>query len=178
MNAMSQNHSDFAARMKRIEMGAKTQTLFVGVDEVYQVKRREKLVKLSRGQRLVRKIAVPFTVLMALAVGVASHAAGRVAMFHINGMSDPKVSAQIDMLEQWVIGFGIAMLLSAILGLRSGRATVMSLAGAACGVLLFHNAVHLYPDFFELVTSPAWVDQITGGTRFHSILWGGTSIPF
>jgi len=176
MNAISHNHSDFAARVKRIEKGAKSQTLYVGVDEAYTLKRREKLVRLTAGQRFFRKAAAPFAIVIALAVGAASHGLGRVAMFHLKGMPDPSVSPDIDMLEQCVIGFAIAMVVGAVLGLRSGRATVMSLAGALLGVLLFHNAVHLYPDFFTLVTSPDWVHQIVARTSYWSVLWRGEII--
>lgn len=178
MNAISPQHSDFAARLQRIEAGVKSkkQTLFVGMDEVYQLDRREKVVKLSGGQKLVRAIFGPFVVCFGLALGAASFGLGRVMMFHVQGLPAAQLNPDVSMVAEGVIGFAIAMILGSVLGFRSGQATLMKFCGAFLGVLAFHNAVLLYPEFFQTVTSPDWVQAITAKASLGSLSWRGTII--
>ena len=93
-------------------------------------------------------------------------------------MPDLKANPDIEMVVQVVIGFAIAMVLGYFVGLRSNALTSLKSAGSALGVLFFHNAVHLYPQFFALLTSEIWVNQIVSHTHPHTLLWRGISFVF
>ena len=177
MNTISQGHSEFAARIARIESGAATyrQLLFVGMDEVYQVPLRVRKIRESSAIAVFRTLIHPVSMAMALALGAVSHGLGQVARYHIQGMPDLNANPDVEMLVQIVIGFSIAMVLGSLVGLRSGSLTPLTSTGAALGVPFFHNAVHLFPELFAIPTSKIWVNQIVSHTEAPSILWRGIS---
>jgi hypothetical protein len=178
MNAISQNHSDFAARIARIETGAasSTQLLYVGADEVYKVPLRVRKVQQSGGAALFQKIGALFEMGFALILGAASHGAGQIVNFIIHGVVPPHANPDMDMLLQFVTGFLVATILGQMAGLRWKSRVLCKAIGVGCGLVLFHNAVHQFPSLFEAVTSPAWVDQILAHTQAQSVLWRGASI--
>ncbi len=175
MQAISQNHSDFAARLARIErnIASSTQLLFVGVDEVYQMPRRDRKPKPSRGMVLIGNILYPVSMTAAVALGAVSHAVGQVARYHVQGMPNLKANPDVESLVQIVVGIVISMLLGYFLGLNSRAFTTLKSTGVVLGALFIHNAVHLYPKFFAMVTSEIWVNQIVSHTKLYSILWRG-----
>ena len=180
MNAISQGHSEFAARIARIESGAAThrQLLFVGMDEVYHLPLRVRKIRESPAKALVRNAIYPVSLALALVLGAVSHGLGQVARYHIPGLPNLDANPDIEMVVQVVLGVAIAMVLGSLLGLRSNQLTTLKSIGVVLGVLLFHNAVHAYPEFFATLTSKIWVNQIVTHTYAHSILWRGISIPF
>lgn len=180
MNAMSQNHSDFAARIARIESGAAAskQTLYVGTDEVYQVPLRVRKVQQSNGAVLFHKLGAAFEMVFALMLGGVSHGLGRLGQFIAHGVTPPLANPDLEMLVQFVTGFLVATILGSAFGLRWKAQLLSKAIGVGCGLLLLHNLVHQLPDLFEMVTSPQWVDQVIAHTKAHSILWRGASIGF
>ena len=179
MNAITQSHSEFAARLARIERDAATSTqrLFVGVDEVYQVPLRVRKVRRSGGEIAFHKVGVLFEMAFAMGLGAVAHGIGQIGRFILHGVPTATANPDQEMLVQVLIGFGVATMLGSVLGVRWNERPFLKAVGAACGVLFLHNAVHLYPEMFEAATSKAWVDQIIAHTRAHSILWRGVSIP-
>ena len=175
MQAISQNHSDFAARLARIErnIASSTQLLFVGVDEVYQMPRRDRKPKPSRGRVLVSNVLYPVSMVAAVALGAVSHALGQVARYQVQGMPDLKANPDIESLVQIILGIIISMVLGYFLGLNSRAFTTLKSTGVVIGVLFMHNAVHLYPKLFAALTSEIWVNQIVQHTKLYSIMWRG-----
>ena len=180
MQAISQNHREFAARIARIESGvaASKQLLFVGIDEVYHVPLRVRKVKQSGVRALFRNVMYPVSLVLAVALGTVSHGLGQILRFYVQGLPNLKANPDIEMVVQVVLGFAIAMVLGYLIGLRSNQLITLKAIGVVLGVLLFHNAVHAYPDFFGMLASKIWVNQIVANTQAHSILWRGISIPF
>ncbi|MEO8242969.1 MAG: hypothetical protein ABI832_11680 [bacterium] len=177
MTAMSQNHADFAARLARVQRNADsaTQMLFVGVDEAYQMPRRERKARRSRGATLLHNILYPFSLVAAVALGTVSHGIGQVARYQVQGLPDLKANPDIEMLVQVILGISISMLLGYALRLHSKSFTTLKSTGVVIGVLFFHNAVHLYPQEFAAVTSEMWVNQLVHHTLPYSMLWRGIS---
>ena len=180
MQGTSDTHYDFALRLKRIEAtsAARTQRLFVGVDETYVVPLRSWKVKRSGFAVMVGNALYPLSMVLAVLLGVAAQALGMVIRFWVEGLRDWSANSDIEMIKELVLGYAIAMVVGYAIGLRSTTLTSLKLLGAALGVLLFHNAVHLYPDVFAKLTSPMWVSQLMAHTKAHSMMWRGISFVF
>ena len=180
MQAISQNHLEFAARIARIESGvaASKQLLFVGIDEVYHVPLRVRKVKQSGLKALLRNVMYPVSLVLAVTLGAVAHGLGQIARYQIQGLPDLNANPDIEMVVQVVLGFAIALVLGYLTGLRSKQLATLKSVGVVIGLLFFHNAVHAYPDFFGILASKIWVNQIVAHTQAHSILWRGISIPF
>ena len=177
MDANYDGHHIFAQRVARINAAASSakQLLFVGVDEVYSVPIKPRQVAASPIRALLGNLMYPVSLVMAVAVGVVSHGIGMVIRYQVQGLPDLNGNPDIEMVEQIVLGFSIAMVLGYVLGLRSNSLTSLKSAGAALGVLFFHNAVHMFPQVFAMLTSELWVNQMITHTHPHSILWRGIS---
>ncbi len=179
MQAISQNHREFAARIARIESGvaASKQLLFVGMDEVYHVPLRARKVKNSAIRALFGNALYPVSLVLALTLGTASHGIGQIIRYQIQGLPDLKANPDLEMAVQVVLGFAIAAVLGYLMGLRSNQLAALKAAGVVIGLLFFHNAVRAYPEFFASLTSKVWVNQIVARTQAYSILWRGISLP-
>ena len=175
MTSESDQQREFQRRLQRIEQRSKSQTVFVGEDETYQLPRRNWKVKRGGLFTLLGNAFYPMSMVLAVAVGVLAHAVGMLIRFYIHGLRGWSDKPDIDMLVQLFLGFAIAMTFGYLIGLRSSTHTPLKLAGAALGVLFFHNIVHLYPEEIGLLTSKMWVSQILGTTKAHSLLWMGIS---
>ena len=79
------------------------------------------------------------------------------------------------MLVQVMLGIVIAMVLGLALRLNSTAFTMLKSVGVVLGLLMFQNAVHLWPRHFAALTSEPWVTQIISQTKPFSILWRGIS---
>ena len=180
MNAISQNHSDFVARVARIERqsAASVQLLYVGVDEVYAMPRGKREPRRSRGQLFMANLLYPVSMVLAVALGAVSHTVGQVARFHAQGLPDLKANPDIEMLVQIILGLAITMVLGSALGLSSKAFLTLKSAGVVAGVLFGHNAVHLYPKAFAALTSEMWVNLVVTRTEVHSMMWRGISFVF
>ena len=177
MDANYDGHQVFAQRVARINAAASSakQLLFVGVDEVYSVPIKPRQIVASPIRALFGNLMYPVSLVMAVIVGAISHGIGMVIRYQVQGLPDLSANLDIEMVVQLVLGFSIAMVLGYVLGLRSNSLTSLKSAGAALGVLFFHNAVHMYPQVFAMLTSELWVNQMITHTHPHSILWRGIS---
>jgi hypothetical protein len=180
MSAIMQNHMDFAARVSRIEMNtaASQQLLFVGVDEVYVMPRRDRKPKISGSRAFLGNLMYPVSLVAAVVLGAFSHAVGQVARYHVQGMPDLNANPDIETLVQIIVGIAISMVLGFALGLNSKAFTTLKSVGSVMGVLFGHNAVHLYPKLFAAMTSEMWVNQVVSHTKMHSMIWRGISFVF
>jgi hypothetical protein len=180
LDAVSQNHTEFAARLARIEknISSARQLLFVGVDEVYSMPRRDRKPRVSRGRALLGRLLSPLGYVAALAVGAVAHGVGQVLRFHVQGLADLNANPDVDMMVQTVLGLAIALVAGFALGMKSKIATTLKAVGVLCGVLFFHNAVHMWPQRFVALTSEEWVGQIVSHTTEFSVMWRGATVPF
>jgi hypothetical protein len=179
--AMSTHHMEFSARLARIEsgIGSSKSTLYVGMDETYAVTYGRRGHGHARGSSVTdtfRKIGYPIIVMLAFLIGVAANLAARLVDFIWNGL--PSAADNIDM--QMAMNFGTALILSSVLGLffriRIRDFVMVRLIGIGAGVLMLHNVVHAYPQYFTPVFSPEWVSHIVSSTEAGSIVWRGVSI--
>ena len=177
MDANYDGHHIFAQRVARINAAAASskQLLFVGVDEVYSIPIKPRQVVLSPLRAMFGNVMYPLSLILAVIVGALGHGAGMVIRYYVQGLPDLNANPDIEMVVQVVLGFSIAMVLGYILGLRSSSLTTLKSAGSALGVLFFHNAVHMFPQVFAVLTSGIWVNQMVTHTHPHSILWRGIS---
>ena len=180
MNALTPNHSDFRARAARVEnnIAGACQLLWVGVDEVYAVPRRERKARITAFRALVQNAVYPASILAAVVLGAVSHAIGQIARYHVQGLSNQAANPDIETLAQVILGIVIAMALGFVFRLHSKSFTTLKSTGVLIGVLFLHNAVHLYPKGFAVLTSPMWVNQVVTQTEAHSMLWRGISFVF
>lgn len=175
MEAQSDNHLDFVARIARIEgtAAASTQMLFVGTDEIYAIKRRARKIVASRGREIYGTFHYPVALVAAVALGALSHGIGQVLRFHIQGVPDLAANRDVDMLVQIVLGIVISMGLGFAVGLNARVFTILKSVGVICGVLFFHNAVHAFPRPFVALTSDLWVNQVLIHTVENAPMWRG-----
>ena len=175
MDAASENHLDFAERVKRIEKmrASAQQLLWVGVDEVYAMPCRSRTPKRSRGRTILANLMYPLSMVVAVALGTLSHAIGQVARFHVQGMPDPSANPDVEMLVQIVVGVVISIVLGFFLKLNNHTFTTLKSVGVVLGLLFFHNAVHLWPKAFASATSVLWVNDIVTHTKPGSLMWRG-----
>lgn len=179
MSAVTQNHMDFAARLARIEKGVaqSTQMLFVGTDESYVMPRRDRKPKLTWGRALVRRVMQFFGQATAVGVGAVAHGLGQVLRFQVQGMPEAKVNPDLDMAVQVAVGFGLAFVLGYVVQLQARAMAVFLMVGVLAGLLLGHNAVHLWPNRFAAMTSDVWVQQWVTQTPQYSVVWRGATLP-
>lgn len=180
MTAISPNHSDFLARAARVEknIAGARQLLWVGVDEVYSMPRRERRVSVTGFRAFVQNAMYPFSMVAAVILGAVSHAIGQIARFHVQGLPNLKGNPDIETLGQVSLGIVIAIALGYVFRLQSKSFMTLKSTGAVIGVLFMHNAVHMYPKVFAQMTSPMWVNQVVSHTQPYSMLWRGISFVF
>lgn len=180
MDAVSQNHLDFTARVARIKLNiaSSRQLLFVGVDEVYSMPRRDRKAKASRGRAMLGNLLYPLSMAAAVALGLLSHGLGQVVRYHVQGKPDLKANPDIEMLVQVVVGIALAMGLGYALRLNATAFMTLKSVGVVLGTLLFHNAVHLWPRHFATLTSELWVNQVVSQSKAYSLMWRGISFVF
>jgi predicted DNA-binding transcriptional regulator len=175
---MSAQQSEFAARIARIEqgIGSSKTTLYVGLDETYAVKYRQ------RGQsgkfQMAHNAAYPLTILLAFAVGVLSNAIARLAAFLSQGLPDGGTNLDYLMMMDFVTAMMLSLVIGACLGMNIRNFMAARSLGIVAGMLGLHNAVHLWPDLFARVYSTPWVGYILSTTEPRSLLWRGVSFVF
>ena len=169
----------FQRRLKRLTEGeVPRNVLWVCTDEYFEVPVKAKTLKPRGMKALVANALHPFSVLAAVALGVASHGLVLMARYQIQGLPDPKANPDIEMLAQLVMAFALAQVLGHFVGLRDRNLTTMKSLGAAIGLLFFHNLVHMYPQMFDILCSKSWVNYVTTHTHAHSMVWRGISFVF
>lgn len=177
MNAISQNHMDFAARVARIEtaIANSTQMLFVGVDEAYVMPRRDRKVKRSPSRAFIGNLLYPVSLVAAVVLGAVAHGLGQVVRFHVQGLPDLHANPDIETLVQIILGIVIAMVIGTALGLNAKAFMTLKSVGVVVGVLFGHNAVHLWPKLFAALTSEMWVSQVVTQSKLFTLMWRGIS---
>ncbi|MBC7739080.1 MAG: hypothetical protein H7245_18140 [Candidatus Saccharibacteria bacterium] len=180
MQAISSQHTDFAARVARVEnnLAGARQLLFVGVDEVYSMPRRERKARVSGVRTLLNNALYPVSMVAAVILGAVSHCIGQIARFHVQGVPDLDANPDIEMLKQVILGIVIAIALGYVFRLQSRSFMTLKSSGVVIGVLFMHNLVHLYPRLFAQMTSALWVNQVVSHTSPYSMLWRGISFVF
>ena len=180
MQAISTNHSDFVARAARVEKNVTEarQLLWVGVDEVYSMPKRERKAQITGLRAVLTNAMYPVSMVAAVVLGAASHCIGQIARFHAQGLPNLNANPDIETLGQVILGIVIALALGYVFGLHSKTFTTLKSTGVVIGVLFMHNAVHLYPRVFAAATSGLWVNQVVSHTQPHSMLWRGISFVF
>lgn len=175
MAAISDTHQDFSLRLKRIEATAKarTQRVFVGVDESYIVPRREWKVANTGLGTAVRNAFYPLSLVLAVLSGVVAHGIVTISRFYVEGLPDWKINRDLELGKELVLAYVLAIIASYIIGLRGN--SLLKLLGVVIGILFFHNLVHMYPEAFAKLTSNLWVSQVMAHTKAHSMLWRGIS---
>ena len=179
MNAVTQNHIDFAARLARIDqyVAQSTQMLFVGVDEAYVMPRRDRKPRVSWGRALVGSVMQPFGQAAAIAIGAVAHGLGQVLRFHVQGLPETPMNPDLDMAVQVAVGFGLAFVLGYVLQVRARAMPAFLLVGVVVGLLFGHNAVQQWPNRFAAMTSDAWIQHQTAGAPMVSVAWRGDFLP-
>lgn len=180
MAYISDQQAEFDLRLRRIadRASTRTQTIFVGEDEIYDIQLRVRKRQVSAFGQAIGNALYPVSLLLAVALGAVSHALGMLLRFQVMGLKPWSPNPDIEMLVQLVLGFCLALVVGYFLRLRSTTHTPLKLFGAGLGVLLFHNLVHQWPDLFGQLTSPMWVSKLCAMTKAHSLLWRGISFPF
>ena len=180
MAYITDQQTEFDLRLRRIadRAATRTQTIFVGEDEVYDIQLRSRKRQSNGLVQSIGNALYPISLVLAVALGAVAHALGMLLRFQVMGLKPWSPNPDIEMLVQIVLGFCLALVFGYFLRLRSTTHTPLKLFGAGLGVLLFHNAVHQWPDLFGQLTSPLWVSKLCAVTKAHSLLWRGISFPF
>ena len=176
----SDNRRIFETRLQRIAEHARsrTQILHAGEGLSFVVPLRKRKPRHGLGATLLRMVWYPLSAVLALMLGMASHLLGMVLRFYVHGLNGWSPDPDIDAVAQVVLGFALAVVLGYLTGFGAARLTGIKVVGVVAGVLLYHNAVHLFPQAFAQITSPPWVSQVMTQTKANSLIWRGICIPF
>jgi hypothetical protein len=169
----------FQKRLARLNSGAAARNvLWVGTEEFYEIPIRPKLVRKTGALGVVKNALYPVSMLGAVAVGFICHGIVLVARYQFVGLPDPTANPDIEMVSQIVMSYSLATVLGYFVGLRGRELMPLKSLGAALGLLLFHNLVHLYPQVFDVLCSKSWVNYVVTHTKAHSLVWRGISFVF
>jgi hypothetical protein len=153
---MSLSNPDFNARIARIAAGtgSSKSTIFVGLDEVYQITYRRRGSNAGPAAALGSTL-MPVFIAMAMGLGVLAFGLATWIRFQMMGqgagVSDPMTE----------------------MGVQAGAAIM-----AVATMFFYHNAVHIFPDTFAQMFSQSWVDLVQATTKPQSIVWQGRSFTF
>ena len=176
---MSLSNAEFDARIARIASGAGSSksTIYVGLDEVYQITYRK------RGRQSGRASTAGSTlmpVFLVIAMGFGALAFGFATWIRFQmmgqgaGVPDPFTEMGIQAGAALAVAFAIAR---AVPFRARMLKTVMAISAVAT-MFVYHNAVHIFPDAFAQVFSPSWVDLVQATTEPQSVVWQGQSFTF
>jgi hypothetical protein len=177
--AASSQQADFAARIARIQSGASSSkhTIFVGMDDSFEMPERRRGSRNAPAAGLANAL-YPLSVLAVLGLGVMSHGLAMVARFWLSGLPKVRQNPDVEMLTQFVLGFLVALLIARALKIKARELALARSIGVVLAVLLFHNAVHLWPDLFARLFSPIWVADVLSFTEPRSVFLRGISLTF
>ncbi len=175
---MSLSNPDFNARIARIAAGAGSSksTIYVGLDEVYQItyrKRGKKSGPSTAGNALMPLFAVIAVALGALAFGIATWIRFQM-MGQGAGVPDPLTETGI----QAGAALAMAFVIARALPFCARTLKIVMAISAVCTMFVYHNAVHIFPDVFAQVFSQSWVDLVQATTLPQSVVWQGQSFTF
>jgi uncharacterized membrane protein (UPF0136 family) len=176
---MSLSNPDFNARVARISAGtgSSKSTIFVGLDEAYQVtyRRRGKAAGpvAAVGNTLMSVFFVIAVGLGALAFGIATW-----IRFQLMGQGAGVPDPMTEMAIQAGAALAVAFIIARAVPFRARMLKIVMAISAVCTMFVYHNAVHIFPDTFAQVFSQSWVDLVRATTKPLSIVWQGRSFTF
>lgn len=167
--------NEFLARLSRIEagVGSSKSTLYVGLDETYQVDSKAS-AKLKKG--IEKQPAKPlgiFGMVLSAGLGAVALVVALYLRFAITGEAGPLGNTDAAMVTNGGIGLAVAFFSGYMLKMPMLKFVPISAVGVLAGLVSFHNLVHIYPSQFANVFSPTWVDQVVSATEANTIIWRG-----
>lgn len=131
--------------------------------------------RMQRGAR--RSTATgPLAPLWALVLGVLAFALAQLIGFHLLGLPDPEMTADMRMVLDGVGAMAVMTVLSLLVSAPSAT-FIPRLSGIALAMCAMHNLVHIEPELFAQAFSPRWVEFVLASTEPGSILFRGVSYP-
>ena len=175
---MSMN-PDFNARIARIAAGTGStkSTIFVGLDEVYQVTYRRG-GKQAGPVAAVGNVLMPMFLFMAVALGALSFGIATWIRFQMQGQGAGVPDPMTEMAIQAAAALAVVFVISRAIPFRARMVKSMMMVSAVGTMFLYHNAVHIFPDVFAQVFSPGWVELVQATTQPQSVVWQGQSFTF
>jgi hypothetical protein len=176
---MSLSNPDFNARVARIAAGtgSSKSTIFVGLDEVYQVTYRRR-GKQAGSVAAAGNVLMPVFFVTALGFGVLAFLIATWIRFQMQGQGAGVSNPLTEMGLQAGGALAVAFVIARALPFRARMLKIVMSLAAVCSMFIYHNAVHLYPDTFAQVFSPSWVELVQSSTKPLSIVWQGRSFTF
>jgi hypothetical protein len=176
---MSLSNPDFNARIARISAGtgSSKSTIFVGLDEVYQITYRR------RGRdagpvAAAGSALMPVFVSIAMGLGVLAFGLATWIRFQMMGQGAGVSNPMTEMGVQAGAALAVAFVISRAMPFRARMLKTVMAITAVATMFFYHNAVHIFPDTFAQVFSQSWVDLVQATTKPQSIVWQGRSFTF
>jgi uncharacterized membrane protein (UPF0136 family) len=176
---MSLSNPDFNARVARIAAGtgSSKSTLFVGIDEVYQVTYRRR-GKQAGPAAAAGNVLMPVFMIIAMGFGALSFGIATWIRFQMQGQGAGVPNPMTEMAIQAAAALAVVFVIGRAIPFRARMLRVIMAISAVGTMFLYHNAVHIFPDAFAQVFSQSWVDLVQATTKPQSVVWQGRSFTF
>jgi hypothetical protein len=187
---MNVQQNEFAARIQRIQnaQGSFRSTLFVGDEQkpmpgfskrkVAEQAQQANSFLVSEEQKPKRSATRLLLTPMALALGAATVVALRAVDFHLAGLTLSFGNAAQTLAVTLALATMFAILAGQAIGLTKPQHVLAAFVGVLGTMLGMHNLVHMAPDQFAAIFSPAWVAQIQATMPANSVVVAGVIHPF
>lgn len=129
----------------------------------------------QRGSRpeWVSNLGYPASIVGACLLGLITVVMSRYVMFHLNGAPDPDADADMTMLIDGGLAFGIAFVLRNAFHMTAKEHLLAKTVGIWIALTCMHNLVHAYPTVWSHAFSPEWVTRTTDMTEPRSFFFRG-----
>lgn len=156
----------FADRLERL--GAKHEQRTVAQTQQAQA---------TKGTRpeWVTNLGYPASIVGACILGLISVVLARYCMFHINGAPDPGADADLTMIIDGALAFGIAFVLRMAFYMSDKVHLAAKTVGIWIALTCMHNLVHDFPGVWATAFSDEWVERTTEMTEPRSFFFRGYS---
>lgn len=124
---------------------------------------------------LRENLAYPLSIVGACLIGMFAVFAARYARFHIFGGSMVGEDADIAMLMDGALAFGVGFIFRSFFSFESQEYITAKMVGIAAMIAVMHNFVHWAPGLFSGLFSPDYVEMTLAMTEPNSILFRGVS---
>ncbi|GHC43638.1 hypothetical protein [Neogemmobacter tilapiae] len=188
---MNVQQNEFAARIQRIQnaQGSFRSTLYVGDDQKpmpgfskrkakEQAQQANSFLVMDEDRPQKSKATRLLLTPLALALGAATVVALRAVDFHVPGLTLTFGNAAQTMAVTLALATMFAILAGQAIGLTKPQHVLAAFVGVLGAMLGMHNLVHLAPDQFATIFSPAWVAQIQATMPANSVVVAGVVHPF
>jgi len=167
----------FHDRLARVKTGAAARNvIWVGSDEAIALPSNGHASPRTRRHKLIAGIGLQFRRALLVVLGFAGYGAWVIGLYLSGGLAHPIANADIAMDVNFAGGFFVATLAARLLRVGLRDLMFWKALGAAAGVLLFQDVVHLYPHIFALL-APHWTHDILVGSKPASLFWRGAYYP-